>query len=287
VSINLSIVIPVYNGENTLIPLFTEIQKALDGKLEYEVIFVCDKPIDDSWKKIQYLHINNPEIVIGYNLKKNYGQHKALLFGIKSARGGYILTMDEDMQHDPAYIPAMMNCMKECDLDVVYGKFLEVKKEKVRKIGSDLGRQFAVNLISGLHKDYSPFRIIKAETAQNLVSKKNIVFIDALLANTKAKIGSYTIKHLENRRPSSYSLIKLIHVAFSSLLWYSRKVRYTIMLLIGILISTIIYYTISDIGILAGVSFLTLSFIFIGYILTNSLRLETVRVIETTFKAGT
>ncbi len=221
----LSIIIPVFKGEDTLVPLFAKIREALSGKFRFEVIFISDNACDDSWEKIEYLHRNNPEIVTGYKLKLNYGQHKTLLFGLKVATGNYIITMDEDMQHDPAYIPSMLVFLTGNDLDIVFGKFPESRKSSLRKFGSNLGRRVAGFLIPDMHRDYSPFRIIRRETAEALKVEKGIIFLDALLGETGSKTGTYPVEHIENARPSSYSPWQLLLLAFSIFIWYSRKAR--------------------------------------------------------------
>jgi polyisoprenyl-phosphate glycosyltransferase len=143
----LSIIIPVFKGENTIIPLFNKIQEALDGRFDYEVVFISDNATDDSWNKIKYLYNANPQKVKGYKLRQNYGQHKAILFGMRESTGDFLITMDEDMQHDPQFIPAMLSYLSENELDVVYGKFYKYKRNKLRKLGSRLTRKISGLLI--------------------------------------------------------------------------------------------------------------------------------------------
>jgi len=221
----LSFIIPVFKGENTIVPLFNKIQEALDGKFDYEVIFIDDDATDDSWSKIRYLYRSNTQKVKGFKLKKNYGQHKATLFGIRAASGDFLITMDEDMQHDPQYIPAMLSYLLNNKLDVVYGKFLMFKRNGIRRFGSEIVRGIAKLLIPDLHKSYSPFRIIRSDIAGILNNSKNVVFIDGLLGNATKRIGEYTIEHFENKRPSSYTFIKLIHLATSVIINYSCIAR--------------------------------------------------------------
>lgn len=232
----LSIIIPVFKGENTIITLFNKIQEALENEYDYEVIFVCDNAIDGSWTIIKYLHTISSQKVKGYKLKYNYGQHRALLYGMQEAAGDYIITLDEDMQHDPKYIPQMLSFLMDNKLDVVYGTFSRYRKNGVRIIGSKLGRQLAGVLIPNLYKGYSPFRIISFNVANRLLDTKGIAFIDGQLGNVTNSIGEYSIEHFENKRPSSYSFIKLVVLAISVIINYSGIARNLIILLLALLI---------------------------------------------------
>ena len=221
----LSIIIPVYKGEKTLEPLFEKIKGSLTGIYDFEVIFICDKAADNSWDIIKKLNLVNPGNVKGISLKFNYGQHRALLHGIGQASGQILITMDEDLQHDPACIPMMVDFLDKNDLDVVYGKFRRFRINKMRQFESVLGRRIAHFLIPCLHKDYSPFRIIKATIAGSVDKTRKVVFLDALLGRVTSKIGVYTVEHSTNGRESSYSTWKLGQMAFSIFLWYSLKAR--------------------------------------------------------------
>ena len=103
----LSIVIPVYNSEDILDELInqiiSEIKKKKDLIDKFEIILVNDNSKDNSWGKIKNI-CTNFDKVIGINLSKNFGQHNALIAGIKNSNGDYLITMDDDLQHSPKYI---------------------------------------------------------------------------------------------------------------------------------------------------------------------------------------
>lgn len=221
----LSIVIPVYRGSKTLIPLFLSIKDVLSEICRYEVIFICDQPKDNSWDVVRQLRNENPGIIKGIILKRNCGQHRAILEGISRASGEYIVTMDEDLQHDPRYIPEMLDYLERDRLDVVYGKFERSGTNKLRDFESDLGRKIARFLMPSLYSEYSPFRIIRSRIAAQIRKDKGIVFIDGLLSRITSAFGSYPVKLLKNQRPTSYSWMKLGLMAFSIFLWYSRTAR--------------------------------------------------------------
>lgn len=116
----LSVVVPVYNSEQALPLLVQRLQKVLDRvSKEYELILVNDGSADSSWAVIDRL-VSTNTWVRGINLLRNYGQHNALLCGIRAARFRLTITMDDDLQNPPEEIPKLL-AMLESGVDVVYG----------------------------------------------------------------------------------------------------------------------------------------------------------------------
>ena len=120
----LSIVIPVYNSENILDDLINQISleiKKTNLLKDFEIILVNDNSLDNSWNKIKEI-ANNQNNIIGINLSKNFGQHNALMAGIKNSKGDFLITMDDDLQHPPSYIIDIINKLSE-GFDVCYTKY--------------------------------------------------------------------------------------------------------------------------------------------------------------------
>ena len=113
----LSVVVSVYNEEDNVIPLCQKEYKALEG-IDYELILVDDGSTDDTIKNIKSVANDRTKLLI---FNKNYGQSTAMQAGIDVAQGEYIVTMDGDLQNDPADIPKMMEKLEESGLDVVAG----------------------------------------------------------------------------------------------------------------------------------------------------------------------
>src|SRR5665648_44368 len=117
---SLSIIVPVYNSEGTLSALLDEVRSVLDPiGLPYEMIMVNDGSRDKSWQVIEKLVAENPGRVRGIRLMRNYGQHNALLCGIRAARNEICVTMDDDLQHPASAIPQILEKLDE-GFDVVY-----------------------------------------------------------------------------------------------------------------------------------------------------------------------
>jgi len=107
-----SVVVPVHNEDNNIIPLIREIQAALDGVYSYEIIYVNDGSIDNSWAILQELVASfNPTLRI-IRHRRAYGQSVAILTGVRAARGDWIATLDGDGQNDPADIVQLLAVLK-------------------------------------------------------------------------------------------------------------------------------------------------------------------------------
>ena len=111
--IDCSIIVPIYNGAETVFLLVERLHQVLsDIARKYEVILVNDGSRDQSWDRIVELSNRYPWVT-GMNLARNYGQHNALLCGIRQAQYEFIVTMDDDLQNPPEeYPPCWQNWPK-------------------------------------------------------------------------------------------------------------------------------------------------------------------------------
>ena len=117
---SISVVTPVYNSEASIAELCRRLSEVLPRiATEYEIILVNDGSRDRSWETISELS-SRFSTVRGLNLMRNYGQHNALLCGIRAAKYDVIVTMDDDLQHPPEEIPRLLEQLEQ-GFDVVYG----------------------------------------------------------------------------------------------------------------------------------------------------------------------
>src|SRR4029079_18803599 len=117
---SISVVTPVYNGETSIAELCRRLGEVLPQiAAEYEIILVNDGSRDRSWDVISELS-SRFVTVRGLNLMRNYGQHNALLCGIRAAKYEVIVTMDDDLQHSPEEMPRLLEQLEQ-GFDVVYG----------------------------------------------------------------------------------------------------------------------------------------------------------------------
>jgi len=135
-----SVVVPVYNSEHTLQELYTRLEKVFREtiKEEFELILVDDGSRDRSFAVMQELREKDPRVKI-IQMARNFGQHPALLCGFAHAKGEFIVTMDDDLQHQPEELPKMINVMKERDdVDVIIASYEGRKHNLIRKLGTKL-----------------------------------------------------------------------------------------------------------------------------------------------------
>lgn len=133
-SIEISIVVPVYNSSLTILELVSRIQKALNPPgITYELILTDDCSPDESWQKISDVCRSHKEI-IGLRLTKNYGQWFSTLAGMSVASGRYIVTIDDDLEYDPDDIIKLYQAIAHSGLSVVFG----IAENKYRLQGKSL-----------------------------------------------------------------------------------------------------------------------------------------------------
>ncbi len=147
--IDISVVVPLYNEEESLPDLIAWIDRvALDNKLSYEVIMIDDGSSDDSWSVVESLKVQYPAIkAIGF--ARNYGKSAALYCGFAAAQGEVVFTMDADLQDSPDEIPEMRRMVLEDGYDMVSGW----KKRRFDPIGKRLPSKFfngTARLFSGI-----------------------------------------------------------------------------------------------------------------------------------------
>jgi len=148
---NISVVIPLLNEEESLIELHDWIAKVMQSnQFLYEIIFIDDGSTDKSWSIIQELSESNTSVK-GIQFQKNYGKSQALNIGFKEAQGDVVITMDADLQDSPDEIPELYKMITEYNLDLVSGWKKKRFDSKIRKnIPSKLFNA-AARITSGLH----------------------------------------------------------------------------------------------------------------------------------------
>lgn len=120
---DISVVIPLFNEEESLPELFSWIKRVLEKEnhFSYEVFFVNDGSTDNSWQVIEQLSKENPKVVHGIKFRRNYGKSPALYCGFDRVQGDVVITMDADLQDSPDEIPELYRMIKEDGYDLVSG----------------------------------------------------------------------------------------------------------------------------------------------------------------------
>src|SRR5258708_23536076 len=119
--LELSVVIPLYNEEENVQPLYDELKGVLEklGR-SYEVLLVDDGSSDGTFKKLEKIAHGDPYVVV-LRFRRNFGQTAALSAGIERAKGAVIIPMDGDLQNDPADIPRLLEKMEAEGFECISG----------------------------------------------------------------------------------------------------------------------------------------------------------------------
>lgn len=213
---DLSIVIPVYGGGKTITRIVQDIVCQVNTESQIEIILVDDDSPDNAWQILRDLHGRYPRLVRAVRLMRNFGQHNAIMCGLRHARGRYIITMDDDGQHPPKEIERLVRCLEETGADVVYGVPRRREHANWRNFGSAIVTAF-YKTIFRTNVTPSAFRILRRETVASILPYDlNYTYLDGLLAWSTNRIASVEVEHLpRSEGKSGYSLAKLIHLALN------------------------------------------------------------------------
>jgi len=219
--LGISIVIPVFRGEQTLPGLIAEIepltglQRTPDGH-EFrvaEVILVWDRGPGSSDATIRALADAHPWVRPVW-LSRNFGQHPATLAGMTSSGGDWIVTMDEDGQHDPAAIPALIDTAYRARAQLVYAQPTNLPPHsRLRNLGSRVAKRlFASRLAEGGFEEFSSYRLILGEVGRSVAAYTGAgVYLDVALSWVVADVATCPVlSRTEGRDPVNYDYRRLV-----------------------------------------------------------------------------
>ena len=219
---SISIVVPVYQGELTLEPLLAEIEplttaQSTPGGVRFrvsEVILVHDGAIDASDVVMVALAARIP-LVTPVWLSRNYGQHAATLAGISSTNGDWVVSLDEDGQHDPRDIVRLLDMAVEKDAQLVYAQPTnEPPHGWVRNVFSAAAKWIFRNFLGHAHiGEFNSFRLLQGEIARGLAAYCGRgVYLDVALSWVVARAAHCPVAlRTERGRSSAYSYRMLAH----------------------------------------------------------------------------
>jgi len=208
----ISVIVPVFNSEGTLAELVAQLQAVLAScARRFELILVNDCSRDNSWKVICDLSEEH-DWVQGINLMRNYGQHNALLCGIRAATFDTIITIDDDLQNPPSEIPRLLSLLNE-SCDVVYGFPEKQQHGLLRNLASEMTKLALQNAMGAqTARRVSAFRAFRTELRAAFSRYQSpLVSIDVLLTWATSRFQAIPVQH-ESRKigQSNYTLGKLI-----------------------------------------------------------------------------
>lgn len=220
---NISVVIPTFNSAATLPALVEALEPVLaDVASAYEIIFVVDGCRDNTWQVVSELSGRHATIR-GLNMMRNYGQHNALLCGIRAARYEVVITLDDDLQNPPAEIPKLVARLNE-GYDVVYGTPAKQQHGLWRNMASQVTK---LVLQSGMGADtarnISAFRIFRTQVREAFANYNSpFVCLDVLLTWGTSRFSAVHVRHdLRAAGTSNYTFRKLVTHAINMLTGFS------------------------------------------------------------------
>ncbi len=218
-----SVVVPVFNGSESLAELTERVESVLaDTDGGFELILVDDGSSDRSWEVIEELS-SNRERVRGLSLMRNYGQHNALLCGIRAARYSVTVTMDDDLQNPPEEIPALLRELSP-GTDVVYGTPSHEKHTLWRVIASFLTK-LVLKKSMGIETagNVSAFRAFRTGIREAFSHYGGpFVSIDVLLTWGSTRFRAIPVTHSPRKYgTSSYTFRMLITHALNMMTGFS------------------------------------------------------------------
>ncbi len=213
--IRYSIVVPFFNEQENIPALYMKLTEVMDSIGEpYELVFVDDGSRDNSFRVLSEIYEHDRRVNL-IRLRRNFGQTAALKAGFDFARGGIIISMDGDLQHDPEEIPRFLEKMEE-GFDLVSGwRYARRDHWLMRQIPSRAANWMMAKL-SGveLHDFGTTFKAYRREIIQEIQLYGELHrFIPALASTTGAKIAEVPIENLERKSgKSNYGIGRTIRV---------------------------------------------------------------------------
>jgi len=216
----ISIITPVYNSAFMLSELCERIFKSMkvsNLQNNFELIMINDCSIDSSWQKINDLSKQH-NFIKGINLSENFGQHNAIMAGLNNCSGDLIVTLDDDLQHPPEFIPAILKELKSCD--VCYTNYRNRKHASWKKLVSNLNNIVSSFILNKPLKIYmSSFRGFRKDIKLELIKfKKSDVYLDGLIINCTTNIAMITVDHQERKIGESNYDFKKLFILWSNMI---------------------------------------------------------------------
>jgi glycosyltransferase involved in cell wall biosynthesis len=241
----LSIVIPVYNGAATIAELVGALERlSITGG--HEIVLVNDGSPDNSLEVCSALVDRARLPITLINLARNYGEHNAVLAGLRHARGCHVITMDDDLQNPPEEVERLLAYAQRTGKEVVYTYYDDKRHALWRNAGSRFANRvadFVLEKPRGLY--LSSFRCMSAFVVREITHYQGpFPYIDGLIMQVTHDFDRLLVRHLERGAGrSNYTLRKLLR------LWMSMFVNFSVM---PLRLSTVTGFVLSALGAIGG-----------------------------------
>ena len=220
---SISVVVPVYNSEGSLRALVERLEPVLRAHAaRFELVLVNDGSKDGSWAVVEELAARH-DWVRGIDMMRNYGQHNALLCGLRAARHELVATMDDDLQHPPEELPKLLARLED-GCDVVYGTPRHEQHGLLRDLASQITK-LALQKSMGAEtaRKVSAFRVLRARLRDAFADYRNpYVSLDVLLTWSTTRFAAVEVRHDPRTiGASNYTVGKLLTHAMNMVTGFS------------------------------------------------------------------
>lgn len=246
----ISFIIPCYNCELYIENTINELKDVIKNKLNNyisEIILINDNSKDNTINKIKDI-VNKNDNITGIDLARNFGQHSAIMSGLKIAEGDIIICLDDDGQTPPSEVIKLIDGIDD-KTDVVYGKYAKKKHSIFRNFGSKINDRMAEALLKKPKNLYiSSFFAMKKYVKDEILMYENpYPYLEGLVLRTTDKIKNIEVNHEERKvGKSNYTLKKLINLWVNGFTNFSAKplriaiVFSTIFVILALLITVVV-----------------------------------------------
>jgi len=212
--VGLSIVVPVYRGEATIAALVRALE-ALAPEGGLEIVLVNDGSPDNSAAACRALAADCRVPLTYIEHARNFGEHNAVMTGLRHARGAYVITMDDDLQNPPEEVLKLYDHARMGGWDVVYTRYAVKEHEGWRNLGSRFANWVADRLLdkpAGLY--LSSFRCMSALAVSEVTKYRGpYPYVDGLLMQVTQRLDSIEVRHLPRAEGrSNYTLRRLLRL---------------------------------------------------------------------------
>ena len=219
----ISIVIPVYNGSGSIEHVVERLHAAFADDV-LDIVLVNDASLDSSEQVCEQLVSRFPDAVTFAQHSRNFGEHNAVMTGLRLTRGQFVAVMDDDAQNPPEELPRMLAALEAQNMDVIYGRYLQRKHTWSRRLGSWFNDRMACIMLrkpKGLY--LSSFKVMNRFIVNEIKQYNGpFPYIDGLIYRATTRVDQIDVQHDDRMAgASNYTLRRLIRLWLNMFLGFS------------------------------------------------------------------